>query len=176
MYHSMAKLWEKINVLQKLVTRESCLFIGETGLDKFKENLPLQEEYFRRHIEISEKLKKPLIIHSVRTTEKVLTLKKEMKAKQPWIFHDFNGNEQIIKRLVKDNCYLSLGKNFLKESSKIRKATDSVPLQSLFFETDEMKIRISEIYQTFATLRKIELNELTQQIRTNFKSLIDPVE
>ena len=99
-----------------------------------------------------------------------------MKAKQPWIFHDFNGNEQIIKRLVKDNCYLSLGKNFLKESSKIRKATDSVPLQSLFFETDEMKIRISEIYQTFATLRKIELNELTQQIRTNFKSLIDPVE
>ena len=60
-----------------LFCSERCLAIGECGLDR---RAPLalekQQELFLRHADAAEELGKPLMIHSVRTRQEMIRLRK----------------------------------------------------------------------------------------------------
>src|SRR5262249_52620352 len=54
--------WEAI---LELVNHPTCVAIGETGLDRYWDRapFPLQEDYFARHLELSRRTGKPVVIH-----------------------------------------------------------------------------------------------------------------
>lgn len=86
--------------------------IGECGIDPLKgAPAELQETVFREHIRISELLKKPLIIHAVRSSHIILRLQRELKPTQPWIIHGFRGNANAAAQLHKAGIYTSIGSN-----------------------------------------------------------------
>lgn len=106
--------------------------IGECGLDSLTETpMPVQEEIFLHHIEISEELHKPMIIHCVRAHERLLAIHRAVCPTQPWIIHGFRQKPTIASRLMDAGLYLSLGPRFNPETARL------IPDDRLLIETDD---------------------------------------
>ena len=91
---------------------QNCFAIGECGLDSLVPiDQKIQEEVFLRQINISNELKKPVIVHCVKKFYAVISFKK--KAEQPMIIHGFNKKQKIAEDLLANNFYLSFGKAVL---------------------------------------------------------------
>lgn len=162
----LSKTWKEI---ERRCSLENVPFIGESGLDQSKNhNWQWQEVAMQNQISISENLKRPMIIHNVKASQQIIEMKKRTKAQMPWVLHDFNGNEEMIKMFLQENCYFSLGKNFLRSSSKIYQSFHLIPSDRLFFETDENTYGIDEIYNTYAKKCELKEDELKRRIIENF--------
>lgn len=153
--------------LTEIASKPNVLAIGEAGLDKLANtSLSTQEVVFRKQIQLAEELRKPLIIHSVRTLNTMVQLKKELKPAAPWIIHGFRGKKEMAKELIKHGFYLSFGEKYHKE------ALLSTPIEKMFFETDESKEPIHHIYEQAARILSISTNELIDKIQQNIHNLI----
>lgn len=155
--------------LENEATQSHTLAIGEAGLDKVC-NTPweTQVEAFRYCIALAERLDKPLIIHCVRAHAEVLQLKKELKPRQPWIFHGFDKNLATAEMLLRAGTYLSFGSALFREGNRAAEVLSLVPGDRFFLETDISEWKIQEVYERAAQLRNRTLTELEQQIETNF--------
>jgi TatD DNase family protein len=146
------------------------LAIGEAGFDKLRGADPdLQRSVFEEQVEISELVKKPVIIHCVRAWDELLSVHKRMKPKMPWLIHGFRGNVEQAMQLLSKGMYLSFWFNFIlrPESSELIRA---VPENRIFLETDGADIGIIEIYKKVSSDKEIDVEELKSLIFSNFKS------
>lgn len=159
--------------LEDIAKNPHCLFIGETGIDTLSEEIIKQTEWFQKHIILAKKLNKPLVIHSVKSFDLILSTLKKESFSDILFFHDFNGNADQIKRILKvqKNAYFSLGKTLLAKNSKISKNIKEIPKEKIFLESDGGPIPIQVIYQKASWLLNIDQEEMTQLIWTNFKNL-----
>lgn len=105
--------------------------IGECGLDTLR-GAPMkeQERIFRMHIALSEELRKPLIIHSVRSLQPLIRLRRLSGAKQRWIVHGFRGSVAKAQALVDAGIDISIGTIHAPGLEQI------VPEGHLWHETD----------------------------------------
>lgn len=150
----------------ELENNTNILAIGECGLDKLiNQSLEKQKTVFTKQIELSEILKKPLIIHCVKSWQEIINIHKQVNPKMPWIIHGFRGKTQLAKDLLKSNIYLSIGEYFNEETLR------TIPLDRLFLETDESPIDIQCIYEKAANTLSISLDTLRQQIIQNAQNI-----
>lgn len=156
-------------ILQQYASYRNIIAIGECGFDsKSPLSLPDQESLFVYHVELSEKLKKPLIIHSVRTENEVIRLKKNFKPQMSWVIHGFNSNAQTASECVKHGLFMSVGHLLCNGESSIAKIVDQIPVANLFFETDESDLPIDAIYQQYAMLTGKSIKDVSETIYANF--------
>jgi TatD DNase family protein len=157
--------------IEKATVHENLLAIGECGLDRsIKEVFAVQELYFKRQVKIAEKYHKPLIIHCVRAYPDLIRMKKELKSDLPWIIHGYHGNMETTKSLKRHDFYFSVGESFLTDERK-RESFLEIPLDRLFFETDDSEISIQKIYLFAAQILKTNEDLLTEAIFHNFKTI-----
>ncbi len=163
------ELWEeKINEMSQVLSEENCLAVGEIGLDKLKgPNLVRQMTIFKQQIQLAEQHKLPVILHCVKAWNELKNLKRELKPKQPWIFHGFS-KASLTKEVLNERIYISLGQAILTSLS-LQNALINIPLDRLFLETDDASCTIEEIYQKVSELKNIPLSELEKQLEENFK-------
>lgn len=149
--------------VEMIASVKSVVAIGETGIDLAKD-VPLYEQMlmFRRHIELSERLRKPMIIHCVRAHDIVAGLRREMKPRMDWVIHGFRGKPSIARILLDAGCHLSFGEHFNPESLAI------TPSDRLFAETDESRLTINKIIENLSL--SISLN-IRDNIALNLKRL-----
>ncbi len=141
------KLLEK---LYHTLLNEDVVAVGECGLDKYAEaSYEQQEQLFLHHIQLSEELSKPLIIHCVKHFNELIQIRKKIKPTQDWIAHGFRGKPQLAEQLLKAGFYLSFGERFNPESVRI------CPSNRLLIETDESKKSIQEIYEMVMEAKKV---------------------
>jgi TatD DNase family protein len=148
--------------------------IGETGIDRvYPEFLNDQKNSFLWHLELAEQYQLPLIIHSVRAGSDFLQIINEKKPTTPWIFHDFRGNEVLMKDLLRlhPQCFFSFGMS-IDNSPQIRELLPLVPIENLFLETDDQKhLDIHDIYLRAAHQIQVDVDFLKAQIWHNFKKI-----
>jgi TatD DNase family protein len=169
---------EDIDALKKhievLLAEGAVWAIGETGIDRaYPEFLDFQKELFLWHLRLSEKYQLPLVIHNVRASADFLGIIKAEKPTSPWIFHDFRGNETMMRDLLRlhPQSYFSFGLS-IDNSPQIRELLPVVPLEHLFLETDNQKhLDIEDIYVRASEFIKIDLDFLKSQIWLNFKKI-----
>ena len=155
--------------LEERLQLPQVVALGEAGLDKMHAlSFERQLQVFERQIELSERYKKPLIIHDVKCHNEIIALRKKFRAQQTWIIHGFNGTEQDIQQLTGQDIYLSVGEAILHPEKKITRALKGIQVEYLFLETDTADIRIEAIYEEAAKILEMEENELRDQIFTNF--------
>ncbi len=144
--------WE---LLEKYASYPTVKMIGECGMDK-NIDFPLdkQIEIFKKHITISEKLKKPIIIHCVRCFNELFELRKKEKPTQRWVIHGFRGKPQLAIMALQLGFDLSYG---IYHNPFSVKAT---PSEHLFIESDEKQVNVEELYQTIATLKNVAPTQL----------------
>ena len=159
----------QLEKLRQFAKHQDVKLIGECGLDRIKgASLPLQEEIFIKQIRIAEEVKKPLIIHCVKCFNELISIKKIVHPKVPMIVHGFNNNLTIAQMLLDKGFYLSFGTAILQENSNAKEVLSQIPLEKLFFETDDKDIFISEIYEKASFILKTPLNKLEDIIFANY--------
>lgn len=167
------KLKKHFFLLNELLSayKNRLLAIGECGLDKTIDvSLDIQIEVFKKHIELSEALQKPLIIHCVKAFNEIIELKKELNPTQKWIIHDFRKNETIANQLANQGIYLSLSPSIFK----VKKETlTAYPLSHILFETDDTSFDINEVFLYFASIKNIFPNDLGEIINNTTNKLFN---
>lgn len=136
-------------LLDAMATNEQVVAIGETGLDAVRgASAEEQEKAFFRHIMLSERVGKPLIIHAVKTHDRIMAMHRKIQPLQPWIIHGFRGKPQLARELLRHGFYISLGEHFNAETAAI------IPDDRLFYETDESRLPINEIVAKIKSFRQ----------------------
>lgn len=159
----------ELRIIENVASKNDIVAIGEAGLDKFADaTVELQIDVFRKHIEISEKHNKPLIIHCVRMFNELIRIKKEVLPDAKWIVHGFNSNKQIADELVRNGIFLSFGKALLNKNSNAYKILPEIPLDRIFFETDDSGSDIERIYKSATFALKMDEKEIVKIIENNF--------
>ncbi|MBQ8336878.1 MAG: TatD family hydrolase [Bacteroidaceae bacterium] len=155
---------EKFKIVEAIAQNDNCIAVGECGIDKLKGGCTeIQEEAFRAHAMLAEKIKKPLIIHCVKSIDAIIAMHKETAPEQAWIIHGFRGKPQQAMQLIKAGLYVSFGEHFNAESVK------AVPLERILIESDESRLPIEEIYSLAAEAKGITAEELACIVRDNAK-------
>lgn len=160
------------NSLDQVLSSKNLLAIGECGLDRaIITPIDYQVEVFKLHLRKAVLSSKPVIVHCVRAYSDLLGILKKVKPLPGIIIHGFNGNSFEAANLIKFNCYLSFGKSIFSDKSKNEKVLPSVPIERLFFETDEDEISITDIYLRATEILNIKLADLTRQVKKNLNEL-----
>ncbi len=151
---------------------EVVLAVGECGLDKTAGSpFDLQKEIFIAHVEVSEALSKPLIVHCVKATEILLGIRKHSGSTQPWIFHGFTGNRETALQLISHGIGISIGERMAGNEDRLIPLLAGIPMHNIFLETDEGKMRIEEIYRITASCVGVGIQALKEQLYQNFKQV-----
>ena len=166
------------------IKRSNCVAFGEVGLDfkygKTPDEQKKQESAFWRFIELSEKTKKPLIIHSRKAELKILEMLESSMVKKP-ILHMFSGKKKLVERAADNGFFFSVPVivNKLEQFQELVKYTN---INQLLTETDcpylgptpgvknypwNVRIAIKKI----AELKKFEEVEVENNIFMNYQRL-----
>lgn len=157
-----------LNKLKENLQQPQVIALGEAGLDKFHADFEQQIRLFERQIVLSENMKKPMILHDVKSHNEIIALRKKHRVKQPWIVHGFNGTAQDAAQLTRQGIFLSVGESLLHPDRKIYNSLKTIDIDYIFFETDMAEIGIEKVYETAAKLLETEIVTLQKQIFTNF--------
>lgn len=165
----IAKDWQKqMQQVTAKANEKSCIAIGECGFDTMVETpFSLQRKIFNAHLELAQKMQKPLIVHCVKAYDELFKALDSVKI--PIILHDFGKSANLAQQLQQKNIYLSIGKAAFRPS--FTNILPQIDKERLFLETDDMQHSIVEIYKQVAGILNCELVYLQQQIHENFKKI-----
>ena len=179
--------------MSQLVHNQQVIGIGECGLDKLRgEDLAFQTKAFEAQIRLAESVSKPVVIHCVRAFSEVIAIKKRLNPSVPLIIHGFNKNETVLKELLRHGFFISIGAAILlkkpsnlllksphlfskvqnTEGASFSKIVQKIPLDRLFFETDDAEnVSIIDVYQAASEILEIDLSDLKSIIYENCKKI-----
>ncbi len=188
-----------LSELEKLAKHPKVVGIGEIGMDYFsyKSNgiveKKLQEEAFRKQIELSLKLKLPLQIHNRLAWDDTLRILLDYKKdfqNPPGMFHCFSGNIEFTKKVLDAGFYVGFDGNITyggippKENTALVDLVHFVPVDRIITETDSPFLSpvpfrgrrntpasIPLIIEFIAKEKGITYNKLSLQIEENCKKL-----
>jgi TatD DNase family protein len=162
---------KEINYIQSLANEKSFVAIGETGIDKVIErDIAFQKLRFYELIELSEELKRPLIVHSVKGSNEVINAYKSTKPSQKWIIHGFNQRWSVAESFLENDILLSFGSSLIKNETT-REVFKKMPLGSYFLETDESDDEIETIFAEAALLSELPLETIQFNLEQQFNQL-----
>lgn len=126
--------------LAELLGHPKVVAVGETGLDYYWDRTEPadQQRHFRRHIELSKQVGKPLMIHDRQAHADVLRILREEGAPPAGvIFHAFSGDAEMARECVAAGYLLSFsGVLTFTNAPALREAASVTPLEQLLVETD----------------------------------------
>lgn len=124
--------------LKEYAKHDKIVAIGETGLDYYWDDTfkDTQKHAFRKHLELAEELKLPVIVHDRESHDDVFEIIKEFP-KVKGVMHCFSGNAEFALECVKLGYYIALGGPItFKNAKKPKEVAKAVPLENLVLETD----------------------------------------
>ena len=151
----------------------NILAVGEIGLDKLYPGFELQKEVFTQQINIANSLKKPIIIHCVKSFSEILSILKKNNIEVPVIFHGFNSSSEIAKEIIAQNYYISLGKILFQNQGKVLNYIKEIPLKNIFFETDNSEYNIEQIYRKASQIFEIDESKIIKEIFIKFVDIFN---
>jgi TatD DNase family protein len=183
---------EAIAEIAELAKEDVVKAIGETGVDFYRtseEGREFQEKSFRAHIQIANKLNKPVMVHDRDAHLDALRILDDEKAQQV-IFHCYSGDKEFAQELVKRGWYLSFaGTCTFKNAQNLREALQVTPLENVLVETDapfltpmpyrgypNSSYMIPLTLATMANEMNVDINTVADATRTNSEKLFGKFE
>jgi TatD DNase family protein len=130
--------WQRI---LELAVLPQVVALGETGLDRYWDRAPFdaQQDYFDRHLRLSQQLDLPFIVHTRNSDAEVLAMLREARQRGPvrGVMHSFTGSVETASECVELGMHISFaGMVTFKKSDDLRAVAATVPLDRLLIETD----------------------------------------
>ena len=137
---SVKENWkDEIALVEKLLSEKKYVAVGEIGMDLYwdKTFVQQQEEAFRIQIDLANKYKLPVSIHSRESFEELYNILLDKKKEQPCgVFHCFTGNADQAKRAIDLGFYLGIGGVVTFKNSGLDKVIAEIGIEKLVLETD----------------------------------------
>jgi TatD DNase family protein len=187
--------------LEKIAKSPKVIGIGEVGMDfwNYRTNgvvpVDLQEDAFRKQIELSIKLNLPLQIHTRLAWDETLAILSDYKDQLrdvPGMFHCFSGNLDFTKKVLDMGFLVGFDGNITYEgvppgeSTPLIDLVKYVPEDMILTETDSPFLspvplrgqrntpgNIPIILDFIAKTKGIPYNTLEVQIERNFRSVFE---
>lgn len=132
------KIVEKdYEILEEMVKNNpKIVAIGEIGLDYHwdKDNKDKQREVFCKQLEIAEKLKLPVVIHSRDSINETYEILKKYKVSG--VIHCFSGSLEMAKKFISLGFLLGIGGVVTFKNSKLFEVIEKLELTNIVLETD----------------------------------------
>jgi TatD DNase family protein len=179
--------WEEV---VKLVHEPRVVAIGETGLDLYWKDTPLavQQDYFDRHIRLSQATGKPLVIHLRETAGEILAMLREARRRGPLtgIMHSFTGTGDEASQFLDLGLHISFaGMVTFKKSDDLRAVAAAIPADRILVETDSPYLspepfrgnrpnepaRVVHTTECLAQVRGVSLDDFAAQTTANARAL-----
>lgn len=185
--------------LETLAKNPKVIGIGEIGMDywNYRTNgvVPkdLQEDAFRKQIELSIKLSLPLQIHTRLAWDDTIRILSDYKSKlqdPPGMFHCFSGDLDFTRKVLDMGFSVGFDGNITYggippgETTSLQDLVDFVPIDRILTETDAPFLspiplrgtrnepkNIQIILEFIAQRKGISYNTLEAQVERNFLSL-----
>lgn len=171
---------KEIDFIRK--NKDKLAGIGEVGID-FKEdseNHERQKETFRKFVELSIELDKPIIIHSRKAELECIEILENMKARKV-IMHCFCGKRKLVERILKNNWYLTIPTS-VKNGEQFQDNARNVLIKQLFCETDSPFLHpdkkennepsnVFVSYEKIAEIKGMKISEVKDKIFENYLNL-----
>ena len=128
-----------LDKLRQLLTHERAVAIGEVGLDRQLDiSWQQQEELFIAMIRLAREMEKPLLVHTRRSTERILELlQREGGDQVGGIFHAFSGSLETARKIIGLGFLLGVGGVVtLQTARRLPEVIREVPAEALVLETD----------------------------------------
>ena len=130
---------EDYAALRQLARQDRVVAIGEIGLDYYWEGNPprdLQQQVFRRQLELAAELDLPVIIHDREAHGDSLSIVLEYPPVRG-VFHCFSGSPEMAAELLKRGWYLGFdGPVTYKNARRAPEVAAITPLDRMLVETD----------------------------------------
>jgi TatD DNase family protein len=130
--------WERI---VELAAAPRVVALGETGLDRHWDYAPfaVQQDYFDRHLRLSQERNLPFIVHTRESDVDVLAMLHEARQRGPLagVMHSFTGTAETAAECVELGLYISFaGMVTFKKSDSLRAVAATIPAERILIETD----------------------------------------
>lgn len=184
-----AKLTDQLLDEMEIMARVGeVIAIGETGLDyhHMKDPKEVQEEAFRKQIDLAKRVGLPLVVHSRDAAEDTLRVLMEERAEKV-IFHCYSYGYEFGKKVWEQGYYTSFsGVVTYPQAADVQEAAAKGPLDLFLIETDcpylapqsirgkrnEM-MHVVEVGEKIAELRGVEPKEIAEVTMENARELFD---
>lgn len=131
---------KNIKNLEKYLNHPKVVGIGEIGLDYHytKENKEKQKELFIKQIQLANKYKKTLVIHTRDAIEDTYNILKEHKHQSiNLVLHCYSGSLEMAQKFISLNAKLGIGGVLtFKNEKKLKKIVKEIDTKYLLLETD----------------------------------------
>jgi len=130
--------WDRVT---QLIGAPKVVAVGETGLDRHWDFSPfeLQQDYFDRHLRLSQQTELPFIVHMRDCDEDILAMLRDAHARGPLlgVMHSFTGSAEMAAECVAMGLYISFaGMVTFKKSDVLREVAAGIPVDRILIETD----------------------------------------
>jgi len=169
---------------ESFLEKPKVVAIGECGLDysylkDFSENdqiryKKMEEEEFRKQIQIAKKYNLPLSLHVRDLYEEALIILEDEGYKNEAVFHFFTGNVDQAQKILKRGFYLGFS-GIITYSEKMDKVIKDTPLERILIETDapyvapilyrgdrNEPIYVKEVAKKIAQIKKLPLKDIEE--------------
>jgi TatD DNase family protein len=179
--------WPRI---EQLVESAKVVAVGETGLDRYWNDAPfdVQQDYFDRHLRLSQRTGLPFIVHMRDCQDDVLTMLRGARRRGPLrgVMHSYTGDLAAALECVELGLYISFaGMVTYPKSGDLREVARQVPGDRLLIETDSPYLSphphrgvrpnhpalVQHTAACLAELRDQSLDELAALTRQNAREL-----
>lgn len=161
------------NILFQNYKSPKYLGLGEVGLDKLTDDFELQIKRFTEQVALATKYNiNFIVLHNIKSTQEILKILKDSKFKGTLLLHGFNASKENFEQFQRHfETYISCGEQILK-GEKLLKVLENIPIEHIFFETDDSKVNIQTIYYRYAEHNNLNIEELKRQMSNNFTKLM----
>ena len=183
------------DVIVRLAGESRVVALGETGLDLYWKDTPLsmQQDYFDRHIRLSQATGLPFIVHLRETANEILAMLREAASRGPLrgVMHSFTGTAEQAEEFVTLGMHISFaGMVTFKKSDELRAAAATIPANRLLVETDSPYLspepfrgkrpnepaRVVHTAECIAQVRGLALEAMAEQTTKNARALFSRVQ
>lgn len=151
-------------LLEQMAMRPEIAAIGEAGVDLAGKGAALfkQLNLFKRQVELSERLGKPLVIHDVKAHDIMVGLRRDLKPAQNWAIHGFRGKPEVAAMLLRAGCYISFGEQFNRATLL------SMPEDKILAETDDAPVDIERVISMISEVRDKDMTDVIAENTLKF--------
>ena len=177
-----------IDRLVALADHPKVVAIGETGLDYFRLQEPLewQRDRFRTHIRAARQCGKPMIIHTRASPDDTIRLMREEGAAEAGgVMHCFTETLAAAEAAMALGFYISFsGIVTFKNARELQNVARAVPLERLLIETDSPYLApvpyrgksnepsfVPKVADKVAELKNLSAEEVARRSTDNFYNL-----
>ncbi len=130
--------WDQV---LRLVSQPKVVALGETGLDRYWDQTPWeqQQDYFERHLLLGQKMQLPTVIHQRDCAAELMAMLRVARQRAPLrgILHSFSGDAAMARDAVEMGLHISFsGMLTFKKSEMLREVASTIPADRLLLETD----------------------------------------